>query len=226
MELDPLLPEAHAALGTVFARDRDWTRAEASFQYALELNPTLTTVHTDFVLTTLLPQGKLDESLRYLEAARAVDPLSLDVRRVLALVQVDSEQFDAAIESARWVLDRDPTFPYTMNRLGRALALSGRAPEAVEIFKQGDWGFLGYAYAVVGRRAEAEALVAKNPNAHSRLLLVYAGLGDKDRTFAALERVADVNWWRAATWMRRPELALLRGDPRLTAIAAKLRVPE
>jgi serine/threonine-protein kinase len=226
MELDPLLPEAHAALGTVFARDRDWTRAEASFQRALELNPTLTTVHTDFVLTTLLPQGKLDEALRYLEAARAVDPRSLDVRRVLALVQVDAEQFDAAIESARWVLDRDPTFPFARNRLGRALALSGRVDEAVEIFKQGDWGYLGYAYGVLGRRAEAEALVAKYPNAHSSLLLVYAGLGDKDRTFEALEQVADVNWWRAATWMRRPELALLRGDPRLTAIAARLGVPE
>jgi tetratricopeptide (TPR) repeat protein len=213
-------------MATAFARERDWIRAEALFQRALELNPTLTTVHTDFVLTTLLPQGKLDEALRYLEAARAVDPRSLDVRRVLALVQVDAEQFDAAIESARWVLDRDPTFPFARNRLGRALALSGRAGEAVEIFKQGDWGYLGYAYGVLGRRAEAEAMVAKNPNAHSRLLLVYAGLGDKDRTFEALERVAEVNWWRAATWMRRPELALLRGDARMAAIAAKLGVPE
>jgi hypothetical protein len=57
-------------------------------------------------------------------------------------------------------------------------------------------------------------------------MLIYAGLGDKDRAFEALSRTAEINWWRAATWMRRPEMALLRGDPRIVALKKELRLPE
>ena len=56
-------------------------------------------------------------------------------------------------------------------------------------------------------------------------MLIYAGLGDKDRAFQALERMAAVNWWRAATWMMRPEMAVLRGDPRVADLRERLGVP-
>ena len=47
----------------VYARDHDWTNACASFTKAIELEPTLTTAHTDFVLTVLLPLGHAAEAL-------------------------------------------------------------------------------------------------------------------------------------------------------------------
>ena len=56
-----------------------------------------------------------------------------------------------------------------------------------------------------------------------------AGLARYD-TFAgvseALERAVTMNPWRAATWMLRPEVALLRDDPRFAAIRRRLGLPE
>ena len=50
--------------------------------------------------------------------------------------------------------------------------------------------YLGYAYGRAGRREEAEKLAAAvTPNAFSQAL-IYAGLGDKDRTLEALDRVS------------------------------------
>ena len=42
LELDPLLAEAHAAMGLLYSRERDWENAQESFQRAIELNPSLT----------------------------------------------------------------------------------------------------------------------------------------------------------------------------------------
>ena len=48
------------------------------------------------------------------------------------------------------------------------------------------------------------------------------GLNDADRAFAALERAVPLHWWRAATWMHRPEVAILRGDPRLATLKKRM----
>jgi tetratricopeptide (TPR) repeat protein len=182
----------------------------------------------DYVVSTLLPLGKLEEALRVLHAALALDPKSLDVRRVLALLQVDSGLYEDAIASARWVLERDPAFPYADIWLGRALVLSGRPDEALPIFESRPalFGYLGYLYAVTGRRDEAEALAAAHPESPPRQMLIYAGLGDKDRAYEALERAAAVHPWRAATWMYRPEMKILRGDARVAALRKRLGLPE
>lgn len=229
IRIDPLLAEAHAAMGSVYAHNRDWDNAQKAFSMALELTPSLTTTHTDFVLSTLLPMGKVSDALELLQTARRIDPLSLDVRRVLALLQVETGHYDDAIESGRWILARDPNFPFADRFLGRALTLAGRSNEALAILQksslEGNWGPLGYLYAVTGRRDEAEALAAKHPDAPGRQMLVYAGLGDKDRAFEALERTAAIHWWFAAWAMIRPEMALLRGDPRIADLRRRMGLP-
>jgi serine/threonine protein kinase/TolB-like protein len=83
LEIDPLLAEAHAAMGLLLSRERDWTSAQTSFQRAIELNPTLTRTYTNYVTSTLIPLGRVDEAARLLEEALRADPLSLDVRREL-----------------------------------------------------------------------------------------------------------------------------------------------
>ena len=67
--------------------------------------------------------------------------------------------------------------------LGRARLGQGRIDEAIQIlstFKNPR--YLGYAYGRAGRREEAEKIAAAvAPNAFFQAL-IYAGLGDKDRT--------------------------------------------
>ena len=224
--LDPFLAEAHSAMGSLYARDHDWINARASFTKAIELEPTLTTAHTDFVLTMLLPLGRTDEALRVLDDAVRADPLSLDVRRVAALLQIDAKQYDAAIANARWVLQRDPEFPFAKLSLARALVLSGRLKEGAPLLERERWSYRAYLYAVTGRRGEAEALVAANQRDPAGQMLVFGGLNDADRAFAALERAFELHWWRAATWMHRPEVAILRGDPRLATLKKRMGLLE
>jgi hypothetical protein len=63
----------------------------------------------------------------------------------------------------------------------------------------------------------------KNPYQQA---LVYAGLGDKDRTFEALNRLAALGPVRVGRSLTYPEMALVRGDPRLKALRKKVGLPE
>jgi serine/threonine-protein kinase len=217
VELDPDLPEAHVALGTLFALARDWTKAEQAFVKALEMDSSFTSTHTEFVLTVLMPLGRLDRAMAQLTTAESRNPMSLDVQRVKAHVQVEMGAFGAAIETSRAILERDPKFPYAALWLGRAYALSGRHDAALRIF-EGEpryWGYLGYTYAVMGRHEDARRVLDANPDAPAQRMLIFAGLGEREHAYGELARLAVRNPWRAATWVRRPEMAVLRGDPRV-----------
>jgi hypothetical protein len=56
--------------------------------------------------------------------------------------------------------------------------------------------------------------------------MTFAGLGDKERTLEALERMAALGPFRLGRALNFPELALLRGDPRLKALRKKVGLPQ
>jgi hypothetical protein len=56
--------------------------------------------------------------------------------------------------------------------------------------------------------------------------VIFAGLGDKDRILEALDRMAVLGPFRIGRILIWPELALLRGDPRLRALRKKVGLPE
>ena len=86
-------------------------------------------------------------------------------------------------------------------------------------------GYLGYAYAKAGRRAEAEAIAARNQEWPHRLAFIYAELGDKDRTFDALNKMDKDKNPLLESYISFPELALIRGDPRLAELRRRLGLP-
>jgi TolB-like protein/Flp pilus assembly protein TadD len=228
IHLDPLLAEGHAAMGVVLARDGDWAKSEAAFHRAIELNRNLASIYTSFAISALFPQGKVEDALGQLDVALRADAVPLDVRRNMAWVQVSAGRYDDAIGNCRGVLIADPDDGHTRQVLARALFHKGQVGEAIALLEKlgpGSSGFLGYAYAISGRRAEAEKLAAENANVPARLALIYAGLQDKDRTLEALERMAAGNDPRVGMYLTYPEVAFLRGDPRLAAFRKKLRLP-
>ena len=113
--------------------------------------------------------------------------------------------------------------------LGRARLGQGKLSEALELFAHDPAvkgnpqarGFLGNAYARAGRRDEAMQMAASSafPNEQA---LIYAGLGDKDGTLDALDRMSRVGAQRIGRYLNYPELSLLRGDARLAAFRAKV----
>ena len=67
---------------------------------------------------------------------------------------------------------------------------------------------------------------ALSPNPF-RQILVFAGLGDKARTFDALVRMADlVGPERVGMYLNYPELAFIRGYPQVKALRKTIGLPD
>jgi TolB-like protein/tRNA A-37 threonylcarbamoyl transferase component Bud32 len=218
LELDPLLAEAHAAMGVTYARARRWKDAEDAFRRALELNQTLSSTRMNFVMSTLWPQGKLVDCLRQLDAGLRADPLSLDLQRLLAYVQVSAGEYEQSIEIGQRVLAAEPNHAHARQVFARALFHKGDHAEAIKRLEQmgeGSHNFLGYFYGVTGRRAEAEALALRHKDFPARLAMIYAGLGDADRVFEALDGMNAEKHPLVGIYLTYPELAFIRYDRRI-----------
>jgi tetratricopeptide (TPR) repeat protein len=146
----------------------------------------------------------------------------------MANIQVSAGQYDQAIDNCQRVLGVNPTFPFALESWGRAEMQKGDVAAGIarlEQYRDRNEGWLGYAYAISGRRAEAEDLLERNAGFPQRQALIYAGLGDKDRAVEAVERLAALNANRAGAYLTFPEMSLLRGDPRAAALRRKLDLP-
>jgi tetratricopeptide (TPR) repeat protein len=219
--LDPLLAEAHGALGMEYARDGQWAQAERSFRRAIELDPSDSVAYCDLTIYVLLPLGQIDEALRQMQIAEKTDPLSPWVQNVMAWALLSTGRYEEAAGHCQ------KAGTEATECLGRARLAQGRIDEAIQTlatFKNPR--YLGYAYGRAGRREEAEKLAAAvAPNAFSQAL-IFAGLGDKDRTLEALDRLASLGAVRVGRALNSPEFALLRGDPRVKALRKKVGLPE
>ena len=69
IQLDPLLGEAHGAMGIVYAREAQWAQSEKSFRHALELAPNDSVIYDNFALTLLMPLGRIQEAVQLLRKA-------------------------------------------------------------------------------------------------------------------------------------------------------------
>jgi TolB-like protein/Tfp pilus assembly protein PilF len=232
LQLDPLLAEAHAAMGVVLSRDWKWADAEAAFRRAIELNGNLSSIHMNFVMSTLWPQGKVEESVGQLRAALRRDPLSVELQALLAYALISAEQYQESIEIGRRIVVSAPEANDGLNharqQLARALFQNGERAEAIRRYEQlgsGTDNHRGYSYAATGRRAEAEAAAARRKDFPAALVLIHAGLGNRGEAFEALERMAAEKDPRVGIYLTYPELALLNTDPRMGAFRRKLGLP-
>ena len=233
LQLDPLLAEAHAAVGWMHAREFDWPDAERSFERALELNRTLTPISINYVYSTLRALGKLEYAERLLREALRHDPLSRAAERELAGVLLQTGRFQQVIDILQRFRVADPSTVdiYVDRDLARALTFAGRYEEALAVLTsarfadpgQEHWRALPYAR--TGRRGAVEQLAIAHKGYPFRLAYIYAALGDENRALEALEQMFVDEPQRLALVMMQPELAMLRDDPRWIALRRKLKVP-
>jgi serine/threonine-protein kinase len=224
LQLDPLLADAHAAMGWVYAYEHDWANAKAAFQNAIRLNPSLTQAYTSYSISTLQSLREYDEAMRILQLASRHDPLSLDVRREIGQVQLFSGRYEDAIDTFRGVVDIEPGFPFVQTLLARGLTFTGRAAEAFGGFGPGS-PYLAQAFVMTGRRGEAEKLAAESESYPFRLAIIAAALGDPDRVADAVERTAVSEPHRVGRLLNEPELAPFHGHPRVVAVRRKFGLP-
>ncbi len=228
IQLDPLSAEAHASMGILHARQAQWEQSEKSFRRALELEPDpLTRQH--FAMYLLLPLGRIDEAIEQGRLAEKSDPLASYVHAFIAYMLIAGHRFDKAAPHCAKVSPAEKTI--LGQCLGRIMLGRGRIQEAIRFFSThpdliDTGGLLGHALGRAGRREEAEKLATATTTNPLAQALIFAGLGDKERTLEALDRMTVLGPVRVGRDLYFPELDLVRGDPRVKALRKKVGLPE
>jgi serine/threonine-protein kinase len=239
--IDETTPEAHTMLAAIKeAYDWDFPGAEKEYRRSLELNSNdVRTLRYYSGLLEIL--GRPEEAIAMGKRARDLDPLNALSRMFLGQRYFYARLYARAIEEFQQALKQDPSFPPTHWGLGGALLEIGRFNDALPEFKkaldlsQGNAEMsssLGNAYARAGKRNEALSILLdldRRSNTGSMVsfhkALVYAGLGDKDRTFMFLESAyRERNY--ALCWLKvDPSFDGVRSDPRFRDLVRRIGLP-
>ena len=240
IELDDRLAEAHSALGLIKTfYEWDWAGAERELQRAVELNPN--SAHSFHLYGIYLCiAARFDESLAAYTRAHELDPLSPGISEHLGWPHYYSRRYELAEAQFRKTLEMEPDFKNTLFRLGLALTQMGRYDEAEASFKRsfevGDdrdtLAWLGYVYAITGRRRETSELLAQLEERSRReyvpayaFAIIHLGLGEKDKALDWLETAArQHDYWLIFSKVD-PFLDPLRGEDRFEQIERAVALP-
>src|SRR5262245_23416296 len=167
LAIDDALGETHAALGyTKLNYDWDWPEAEREFKRAIDLKPDDGAIH-HYYSHYWMTRGQIEKSLAASLRALALDPVDLTLNAHLGWHYLYARQYDRAAEQLLKTIELDPNFVTSylylgfvyeqdgqkeaaITQLNKAAALSGAGRRPVME------AALGHAYAVAGRRAEAQ----------------------------------------------------------------------
>ena len=234
---DPRLSEAQFAVGYVrWHFDWDFPAAETAFRTAVTLTPERAWPHC--ALGHILSQsGRHGEALPEMRRARELEPLDPMMHALSSQVALQAGDYPAALEHARQAVNLDPEFWIGHVMKGQALIHLGQTEPAIEAltmaarFSNGNsktMSLRGYLLATTGRESEArEVLGALEAASRTRyvppyaLALVNAGLGDREATFAWLERALEARDVHLMFLTVDPKWNAFRSDPRFQALLAR-----
>jgi TolB-like protein/Tfp pilus assembly protein PilF/predicted Ser/Thr protein kinase len=243
LELDDTLAEAHASLAYVEAiYGWDWSGAEREIQRAIELNPSSANAHRLYG-QVLRNTGRLEEAIAEGKRARELDPLSLVINRSLGTEFYVARQYDQAIDLLRKAVELDPVYVPAHGTLGMAYVGKSMYKEGVAEFEKalviapgstGSLVRLGYAYAIDGKKAEAQRVLDRlNEISKQKYVpagyraMIYIGLGEKDKAFEWLEKSYEERYAIAegvADIKVDPVFDPLRSDPRFADLLRRMNL--
>jgi tetratricopeptide (TPR) repeat protein len=240
LELDDSNAEAHVVLAIESQwYEWDWAGAEREFKRAIELNPDNGEALGYY--SWFLPiMGRGDEAIAVARRGLQIDPLSTGLNGNLGSVFVFTHRWDEAIEQLRSSIDLDPNYWFDHYFLGRAYEQKGRFSEAIAALKQAIslggttevWSSLGHAYAVSGKREEAQKVIEhlKELSVHEyvapyNIAVIYAGLGNKDEAFVWLNRAYQERSYLLTYLTVDERLDKLHSDQRLDELVRRVGLP-
>ncbi len=241
LELDPTLGEAHVSLALVLnTYDWDFPTAEREFKRSIELNPAYASAH-HFYAVYLMGMGREEEAIAEERRALELDPLSLAIRHNLARALGYAHRYDEAIAEERKVLEMDPSFYTAYNNLGINLMATGKKEAAMAEFRKGlefshgglfILALLGNAEARTGNRPEAVKILDRLTQLSKQRYLpaycfaiVCAGLDQKDKTFAWLEKAYQERSDFLLFLKIEESMDPLRSDPRFADLVRRVGLP-
>lgn len=226
--LDPMLSDAHSALGFVLQDfDFDFAGAEKEFRRAIELNPNNSNARRSYA--QLLAQlGRHEEAESEFKKALEIDPLSAIGNWIYSFGLFEARRYDDCIEQARKTLHLDPNFPAAYLSLSFAYHMKQDFAASVDAYAKfcelcgtsdvaaaarkafSEHGWEGYLQAMIDRNVR--------PLLSSYIVAVYqAALHKTDAAIASLEE---------SFAKREPYIVMLYIDPRFDGLRVERRFQE
>jgi len=204
LQLDDTLAEAHADMGMIlFWYDYDWNAADRELRRAIELKPNSADAHAYYGWELTLA-GRVDEGVAESKRAMELDPLSVEVNETAGQNLYFAHQYDQAIEQLSKTLEMDKNYWVARMFLGAAYEAKGDLARAAAECKKAreaepsiPWPLaeLGHAYALAGRKGDAENVLRELERWSKRSYVpaynfaeVYIGLGNKEQALTMLEK--------------------------------------
>jgi TolB-like protein/Tfp pilus assembly protein PilF len=208
LELDPDLPEAHAARGLVLFLKKDLEEAERELQTAIRLDPKLFEAYY-FFARTCFQQGRIEEAAEFFgEAYRLRDDYQaafFNAQSYEALGREDEAQaaYRRALRSAETHMELNPDDPRAATMRAVSHCRLGEREE--------------------GLRWAEQAIVIDPHDAGVKynVACLYAVAGEPDRAMDCLEEAFQAGFG-AIEWIQNdPDLESLRGHPRFEALISR-----
>ena len=242
LELDDSIGEAHDTLGLLSWRSEwNWNAAEREFNRAIALAPSYSCAHEDRAVY-LSFIGRRAEALAEIAKSNELDPgPSSAMAESAAYYQL--RDYQSLVEASRRGVVSSPNEWTEHYNLGVGYEGTGKLLEAISEYQKaieisnGDHdatAALAHAFAAIGRRAEAEKILhdfeRKSKSGYVSpymIATIYAGLGEKDKAFALLERAyqersLDISWHLKADL----RIDNLRSDPRFQDLVRRVGYPQ
>ena len=236
LEIDPESAEAHAALAYSNLYDWNWDAALKGFERAIRLNPNYPPAHL-WLAHYFAARGNFDRAVQEVQLAADLDPLSPIVQTQVAWILSHAHRYPEAIRQYRKVLADDPSYQWALWQLGSALIAVRNYDEGIPILEKyakesnrsaSSLGTLGQAYAQVGRRKDAEALLDElrvrsrdhyvPPHA---FVHIYVGLRDREKVFEWLEKSYEERS-NSLLWIGADRQFPFRSDPRFDDLLRRI----
>ncbi|MEW6128954.1 MAG: protein kinase [Acidobacteriota bacterium] len=238
LALDDTLAEAHTSLAFVKSRyEWDWEGAEAAFRRAIELNPNYALAR-QWYANHLVSVGRSLEAIEESKRTQELDPLSLMANAQIGWIYFYSRQYDAGAKACQKAIEMGPNFFSARRYYGLILEAQNKYDEAIEQFEKGRESSannpimiaaLGHAYAVAGKKREAQKLLdeltnepnERKPSSYD-IAVIYTGLGETEKAIEWLEKAYEERNEYLSYVKADPRFDPLRTDPRFQDILRRM----
>jgi Tfp pilus assembly protein PilF len=236
LAIDPANSEAHSVLASVLAAcDYDWKAADTHFRQAMAAEPVQPTVQLRYVLSYLLPWGRIAEALGQCRLGLETDPLSIILHFSMAMSLYSAKQYQETIAYARGALEIDPNFYLIWHVMGLAQLRSGCTQEAITSFTRtvelAPWYSVGLGslaatfYQSGDRERSQEWAHMLVPHRDSYGAAIYfAAAGAVDAMFEALDGANQQRHWHLSLIQYNQFFEPYRADPRFRTLLQRMNL--
>jgi TolB-like protein/DNA-binding winged helix-turn-helix (wHTH) protein len=239
LQLDDTIAQAHRTLGVILHSFYwQWDEGDKENRRARELSGN----SAEGPRAELLRKGRFEEAVADAERSLRLDPLSFGAHLGVAGVYRAAGDYDRAVATIRRALEIFPAQPRGHFQLGVTFMFMGRTNDAIgeleTAVKSSQGGnprfeaYLGCAYAVAGRPADARRiLTALESRARQQyvsafgLALIYDALGEKEPALAALERAYQDHAIEFAQMDQYPPFKTIAAEPRFKEVMRLVGLP-